>query len=120
MTTTRKTYTPAFKAQIVQELLRQEQTMNQIASKHGVHPSQLRRWREAALKAMPDNFQDEELFQKRLAQITDEHERESEKLYAEIGKLTTQLSCTQGVPEKKAASCGIQTEPDEIGRARKP
>ena len=101
MTTARKNYTPAFKAQIVQELLKEEQTITQIASKHGVHPTQLRRWREAALQAMPDNFQDEERYQKRLTQLTEEHEREKEKLYAEIGKLTTQLNCTQWVPEKK-------------------
>jgi transposase-like protein len=56
MTTPRKSYTPAFKAQIVQELLREEQTLSQIASKHGVHPTQLRRWREAAVNAMPDQF----------------------------------------------------------------
>ena len=100
MTTPRKNYTPAFKAQIVQELLKEEQTLAQIASKHGVHPTQLRNWREAALKAMPDNFDDEERYQKRLAQLTEEHEREKEKLYAEIGKLTTQLNWL----EKKAES----------------
>ncbi len=92
MTTTRKTYALTFKAEIVQELLREEQTLNQIASKHGVHPNQLRRWREAAVTAMPDNFADEERYQKRLAALSAEHEREKEKLYAEIGKLTTQLN----------------------------
>lgn len=115
MTTARKNYTPAFKAQIVQELLKEEHTLTQIASNHGVHPTQLRRWREAALQAMPDNFQDEERYQKRLAQLTEEHEREKEKLYAEIGKLTTQLNWLK----KKAASCGIQSEPSEAGRARR-
>ena len=43
MTTPRKNYNPAFKADIVQELLKEEQTVTQIASKHGVHPTQLRR-----------------------------------------------------------------------------
>jgi putative transposase len=38
MTTAKKPYTPAFKAQIVQELLKEEQTLAQIGSKHGVHP----------------------------------------------------------------------------------
>jgi len=66
--------------------------MTQIASKNGVHPTQLRRWRDAALKAMPEHFEGEEHFQKRLATITAEHEKENEKLYAEIGKLTTQLN----------------------------
>ncbi len=33
MTTIRKSYTPAFKAQLVQELLKEEQTLTQAASK---------------------------------------------------------------------------------------
>lgn len=115
MTTTRKRYTPAFKAELVQELLREEQTLTQIASKHGVHPNQLRRWREAAVTAMPNNFQDEQSYQKRLATLSAEHEREKEKLYAEIGKLTTQLNWLK----KKAASCGLPTEPAEDGRTRR-
>ena len=119
MTTARKSYTPAFKAEIVQELLREEQTLNQIASKHGVHLNQLRRWREAAVTAMPDNFKDEERYQKHLTLLKAEHEREKEKLYAEIGKLTTQLNCThQWVPEKKAEGFGVPTEATSPGRAR--
>ncbi len=92
MTTIRKSYTPAFKAQIVQELLKEEQTLTQIASKNGVHPNQLRRWKDAALTAMPAQFEDEERYQKRLAFLEAEHEREKEKLYAEIGRLTTQVN----------------------------
>ena len=92
MTTPRKKYSPAFKAQIVQELLKEEQTLTQIASKHGVHPTQLRRWREAALTAMPSNFAEEAQLQKHLAATTEQHDKVKEKLYTEIGKLTTQLN----------------------------
>ncbi len=112
MTTIRKNYTPAFKAQIVQELLKEEQTLTQLASKNGVHPTQLRRWRDAAVTAMPANFADEEQFQKHLAALTAQHAKETEKLYAEIGKLTTQLNWLK----KKAESIGISTEPDYPGR----
>lgn len=41
---------------------------------------------------MPANFADEAQFQKHLAAITEQHDREKEKLCAEIGKLTTQLN----------------------------
>ncbi len=41
---------------------------------------------------MPANFADEAQFQKHLAVLTEQHDREKEKLYAEIGKLTTQLN----------------------------
>lgn len=115
MTTTRKSYTPAFKAQIVQELLKEEQTLTQIASKNGVHPNQLRRWKDAALSAMPAQFEDEERFQKRLAFVEAEHEREKEKLYAEIGRLTTQVNWLK----KKYASLGLPTEPVETNQSRR-
>jgi transposase len=113
MSKTRKSYTPAFKAALVQELLREEQTLNQIASKHGVHPSQLRRWREAAVKALPDSFSDEDKYQKRLASLSEQHDREKEKLYAQIGKLSTELEWLK----KKFTSCGLSSEPLGDGRA---
>lgn len=113
MTTIRKNYTPAFKAQIVQEMLKEELSLTQLASKNGVHPTQLRRWRAAALTAMPGNFADEEQFQKHLAALNAQHDKEKENLYAEIGKLTTQLNWLK----KKAESVGIPTEPDVTGRS---
>jgi putative transposase len=112
MTTIRKSYTPAFKAQIVQEVLKEEQTLTQIASKNGVHPNQLRRWKEAALTSMPAQFEDEARFQKRLALLEAEHEREKEKLYAEIGRLTTQVNWLK----KKYSDLGLSTEPSSLGR----
>ena len=41
---------------------------------------------------MPDTLADEAAFQKRVAQLTAEHDKEKERLYAEIGRLTTQLN----------------------------
>jgi transposase-like protein len=96
---TRKSYTPTFKSALVQELLREEQTLNQITSKHGVYPNQLRGWREAAIKAMPDNFTDEDKYQKRLALLSEQHNREKEKLYAQIGKLSTELEWLKKIYE---------------------
>jgi hypothetical protein len=64
---------------------------------------------------MPANFGDEDQFQKYLTALTEQHDKEKEKLYAEIGKLTTQLNWLK----KKAESVGISTEPDEPGRTRR-
>ena len=41
----RKRYTPAQKAAIVLEVLKEEETLPQIASRHGVHPNLLRKWK---------------------------------------------------------------------------
>ena len=84
----RKRYTAALKAQVVLELLKEEKTASQIGSEYGVHPNQLRRWRQAAIDNLPRLFADDE---KDRALQEAEHERKLEQLYAQIGRLTTQL-----------------------------
>ncbi len=37
----RKYHSAAFKAQVVQEVLKEETTITQIASEYGVHPNQI-------------------------------------------------------------------------------
>jgi putative transposase len=85
----RKSYTPTFKAQVVRELLREELTVSQIAAKYAVHPTQLHQWKATALKGLPNLFVDE---QKALDATKAAHEHQLTELYAEIGKLTTQLA----------------------------
>ena len=47
--TIRKTHTAAFKAQVVQQVLREDKTLAQIAAEHGIHPNQISQWGAAAL-----------------------------------------------------------------------
>jgi putative transposase len=49
----RKQYTSAFKAKVVQEILKEEKTLAQIASEYEVHPTQLKSWRTIALEGLP-------------------------------------------------------------------
>ena len=83
----RKRHTAAFKAQVVLEMLKEEQTQSQLAAKHGVHPNQLRQWKELALKGLPRLF---EPGQDLAAQAVG-YESKVNELYAEIGRLTTQV-----------------------------
>jgi transposase len=46
----RKQYSAAFKARVVQELLKEEKTLAQIVAEYEVHPTQLKRWRAIALE----------------------------------------------------------------------
>ena len=52
----RKRYTNQFKAQVVQEILKEEKTLNQLAAEHSVHPTQLKRWKAIALEGLPSLF----------------------------------------------------------------
>lgn len=52
----RKRYTPEFKSQIVLEILKEEKTMSQIASEHGIHVNQLHKWKTQFLQELPQIF----------------------------------------------------------------
>lgn len=83
----RKSYAADFKARVVLELLKEEKTMAELASEHGVHATMLHRWRKAAVEALPEVFREgaKEAARQR------EHEDQVDQLYREIGRLTTQL-----------------------------
>jgi putative transposase len=83
-----KTYTSTFKAQVVLELLKEEKTQVQLASEYGVHPNQLREWKTQALKALPAAFEKRDS----LEAVRAAHEQQLHDLYAEIGRLTTQVT----------------------------
>ena len=53
---TKRHFTAEFKAKLVQQMLREEQTINQLAAEHSLHPNQLYRWREIALAGLPSLF----------------------------------------------------------------
>ena len=84
----RKQYTAAFKAKLVLELLKENKSLSQLAAEHKVHPNQLRHWRDQALQDFPA------LFDKRQQSVEQHaaHERRTEELYAQIGRLTTQVA----------------------------
>ena len=63
--------------------------MNEIASSHGIHVNQIRQWRNAFLDQMPSIYAKEN---KKADQMQAEYETQIENLYAEVGRLTTQLS----------------------------
>jgi transposase-like protein len=87
--TKRNRYTPEFKSQIVLEIFKEEKSISELASQHGVHVNQLRQWKKLALEQMPQLFTKEN---KKQDQLVSDYEDQIQNLYTEVGKLTTQLS----------------------------
>src|SRR4051812_37228699 len=52
----KKAYTSAFKTQVVLGLLKEEKTLAQLSSDHGIHVNVLRDWKVVALKGIPTLF----------------------------------------------------------------
>lgn len=84
----RKQYTATFKARVVQELLKEEKTMAQIAAEYEVHPTQLKQWRVLAQEGLPSLFEKQDS----TTELKAAHEQQLTELYAEIGKLSTQVA----------------------------
>ncbi|HEU5377704.1 MAG TPA: transposase [Ktedonobacteraceae bacterium] len=96
----RKHHTASFKAQVVQELLKEEKTIAQIAAEYEVHPTQLRRWKSIAIDGLPSLFEEKDS----VAALRAEYEARLDELYGDIGRLTTQLTWLK----KKS---GLEPEP---------
>src|ERR671933_2442907 len=83
-----KTYSPAFKARLVQDLFKETKTIVQLAAEHGIHPNVLGTWKATALHGLPTLFERRDSLQ--AVQVA--HEQQGHDLYAQIGRLTTQVA----------------------------
>lgn len=89
MATARRKFTPEEKARIVLEILKEEKSVSQLASEHGIHTNVLNRWKTEAVQNLSQLFVDD---RKGITKMKNEYEHTINELYAEIGKLTSQLS----------------------------
>ncbi|MGL5950180.1 MAG: transposase [Cetobacterium sp.] len=80
----RKSYSPEFKFSIVLEALKERKTLQEIASEHGIAPSQISRWVDEFKSSGSEVFSRDNKSAKRMELL----EAEQYELYAKIGKLT--------------------------------
>lgn len=85
----RKRLNASQKAQIILEALREDKTVAQIASENNIHPNQIHKWKKQSLASFADLFEDDRKGERAKEA---EHEKEVNDLYAEIGRLSAQLS----------------------------
>ena len=78
-------HTAEFKAQVAVAALKEQQTLNELASAYGIHPVQVAQWKKQALASLPA------LFTSGRAQRQAEAEARQARLYEEIGRLKVEL-----------------------------
>ena len=81
----RKRYTAKFKAQIALEAVKQEKTLAQLSSEHGVHTNQIAQWKKQLLGELPG------IFAGRRKKADIEADELREELYRQIGQLKVEL-----------------------------
>ena len=84
----RRSFSAAFKAETVQEVLRGEKTVAQIAAARKIHPNLIGQWKTVVLKGMSSLFEEKN----DRAQREAEFQTTIDGLYSQIGLLTTQVT----------------------------
>jgi transposase len=82
--TTRRRFTADFKSRVALEALRGDKTIQEIASKHKVHPNQVSTWKRQAMDGLGA------VFSNGGDKTRVEHEDEIHDLHAKIGQLTVE------------------------------
>lgn len=76
--------TPAFKKKVALEALREDKTMAQLASQHGIHPIQVGKWKKELIERAESLFEGKRSRKK-------EESVSREELERKIGQLTVEL-----------------------------
>ena len=78
---TRRRFTGEFKARVALEAMRGDKTVQEIASKHKVHPNQVGTWKRQAIEGLG------EVFSNGPERERQDREGEVRELHAKIGQL---------------------------------
>ena len=85
----RKVHGEAFKARVALESVRGDQTVNQIGSRYGIHPTLVNRWRQELIDGAGSIFSPCQGPQE--ASEAADHDKLVAELFAQIGKLKIEL-----------------------------
>ena len=92
----RKQYQAGFKAKVALAALKEDRTVNELASKFEVHPTLIHGWRKQLVAGA------ESIFNDGVKAASGDAEALQAELYEQIGRLKMELEWLK----KKAASCG--------------
>jgi len=81
----RRKFSSEFKSKVALEAIKGLKTLNEIAHDYEIHPNQVSTWKKQMLDRLPQIFSDKPW-------STDEHDREKEMLYQQIGQLQVELT----------------------------
>ena len=86
----RKAYTPEYKAKLVIEVLREEKTLSEIASREGINPKQLGNWRSEFIENAARAFSRSK-DEKAATQQVEELKAREKEYQAKVGQLTLEV-----------------------------
>lgn len=100
-----KVYSASFKAKVVRELLKDESSIAELASKYEITTKTIRNWHSQFLNGIEAVF-DQGNKEKEHKEVIKSKENEIDRAYREIGSLTTQINWLK----KKSNEIGFDIE----------
>lgn len=85
VTRKRTQYSTQFKFKVAMEAMKEQATINEIASQYKVHPNQVRNWKNQLLAEGPA------VFERKKGQHQSGQESQEAELYEQIGRLKMEL-----------------------------
>jgi len=76
----RRKFGAEFKAKVILEALKERSSIEELAKKYELHPTQINTWKKEAVANMAAVFGTKD-------EASADHEKQTEKLYAQIGQL---------------------------------
>jgi transposase len=76
----RRKFSADFKSKVVLESFKERSTIEELARKYELHPTQINNWKREAMANMINVFGDK-------SETTTDHEQQTQQLYAQIGQL---------------------------------
>jgi transposase len=98
--TKRRNHSASFKSKVALEAIQGELTLAELSTKHGVHQTQITKWKRQLLEGVSDIFSDNAV--KSVAS----HEDEIKELHAKIGQLTVEKDFLERVSARLEVSRG--------------
>ena len=98
MNKSRRKHSAAFKAELAIAAIKERETLSELSSRYGIHPTVISTWKNEFLK------RSEELFSKSVTRNEADFEKERQELYAKIGEIEMQRDWLK----KKSKQLGLE------------